>query len=264
MMQAMIFAAGLGTRLKPLTDTMPKALVRVGSQPLLKHVIDRLAAAGCSRIVVNVHHFASQITGYLAHNACFGLDIRVSDESARLLDTGGGIRHALPLFDSTCPVLVHNVDILSDVDLRAFYDAAKGGDGNAAPDALLLVSERVTTRYLLFDDSMRLVGWTNVKTGEVRTPFERLDVSRCRRYAFAGIHVMSQRLLAMTASMPDVFPIIDFYLSSCASADIRGWLKSDLRLMDVGKADTLAEAEAFLQSLSAEPHMPRSLRTPTP
>ena len=120
----MIFAAGLGTRLKPLTDTMPKALVRVGGEPLIKRVIMNLAAAGVDRIVVNVHHFAGQIIDYLKDNDNFGLDIRISDETAGLLETGGGIKKAAPLFDHTDPILIHNVDILSNVDLREFYQVA--------------------------------------------------------------------------------------------------------------------------------------------
>ena len=108
----MIFAAGLGTRLKPLTDTMPKALVRVGGQPLLWHVIMKLRDAGYERIVVNVHHFAQQIIDYLHQNDNFGLDIPISDESEQLRETGGGIKRALPLFDPTEPILIHNVDIL--------------------------------------------------------------------------------------------------------------------------------------------------------
>ncbi len=116
MKQAMIFAAGLGTRLKPLTDTMPKALVRVGGQPLLWHVIQKLKAAGYERLVVNVHHFAEQIVDYLKANDNFGLDIRISDETDGLLETGGGIKKALPLFDPSEPILIHNVDILSNLD----------------------------------------------------------------------------------------------------------------------------------------------------
>ena len=115
----MIFAAGLGTRLRPLTDTMPKALVRLEGQPLLWHVLQRLRQAGFQRIVVNVHHFAQQIIDYLAANDNFGLDLRISDESDALLDTGGGIRKALPLLDEHSPVLIHNVDIMSNADLSA-------------------------------------------------------------------------------------------------------------------------------------------------
>ena len=145
MKQAMIFAAGLGTRLRPLTDTMPKALVRVGGEPLLHRVIMNLKAAGFERIVVNVHHFAEQIVDYLKTNDNFGLDIRISDESDALLDTGGGIRKAAPLFDPSSPILIHNVDIFHNVDLAHFYQEA------ANHDATLLVSKRETSRYLIFN-----------------------------------------------------------------------------------------------------------------
>ena len=115
-MQAMIFAAGMGTRLKPLTDTMPKAMVTVGGHPLIQRVIARLKAAGTTRIVVNVHHFANQIVSYLHDNNNFGVDIRISDETEKLLETGGGIKKAAPLFNDNEPILIHNVDILSNVD----------------------------------------------------------------------------------------------------------------------------------------------------
>jgi len=244
MLQAMIFAAGLGTRLKPITDTMPKALVEVGGEPLLKHVIDKLAAAGAARIVVNVHHYAAMIADYLRKNGNFGLDIQVSDESEKLLDTGGGIKKAARLFLPDAPVLIHNVDILSNVDLRWLYSRI------ADNDALLLVSNRKTSRYLLFDDEMRLVGWTNTDTGEVRSPYSELNPAVCRRYAFAGIHVLSQRMLPQMDAFPDKFGIIDFYLRTCAERVVRGYAKDDLRLMDVGKTDTLAMAEAFLRDIS--------------
>lgn len=242
-MQAMIFAAGLGTRLKPLTDTMPKALVCVAGRPLLEHTVMRLKAAGVERIVVNVHHFASQITDFLTANGNFGMDIRVSDETAALLDTGGGIRAAAPLFDQASPILIHNVDILSNVDLSSFYAA------NIANAATLLVSNRKTSRYLLFDDDMRLVGWTNVATGEVRSPYPATVTSAARRYAFSGIHIFSPELFPLFDGFPDKFGIIDFYLSVCDRVVIRGCVKDDLRLMDVGKLDTLAEAEAFVQDI---------------
>ena len=156
-MQSMIFAAGLGTRLKPLTDRMPKALVRVSGKPLLEHTIERLRMAGCKNIVVNVHHFANQIIDFLNAND-FGIDIRISDETEQLLDTGGGIKKAAPLFDSESPILIHNVDILSNVDLHAFYDRVALAERQSQVDALLLVSGRKTKRYLIFDETMRLVG----------------------------------------------------------------------------------------------------------
>ena len=276
----MIFAAGLGTRLKPLTDTMPKALVRVGGEPLIKRVILNLAAAGVERIVVNVHHFAGQIIDYLKDNDNFGLDIRISDETDGLLETGGGIKKAAPLFDPAAPILIHNVDILSNVDLREFYQIAsqsekgkvkseesecesekgkveneegrgKNEESNCcdAVDAVLLVSWRKTKRYLLFNDDMKLVGWTNIETGEVRSPYPELNPKECRMYAFAGIHALSPRLLKMMDEFPDRFGIIDFYLKACATHNIKGYVKDDLKLMDIGKLDTLAQAEEFLEEL---------------
>lgn len=255
----MIFAAGLGTRLKPLTDTMPKALVRVGGEPLIKRVIMNLAAAGVDRIVVNVHHFAGQIIDYLKDNDNFGLDIRISDETAGLLETGGGIKKAAPLFYPAAPILIHNVDILSNVNLSEFYQVAsrsengkvKSEESNCRDDvdAVLLVSWRKTKRYLLFNDDMRLVGWTNIETGEVRSPYPDLDPKKCRMYAFAGIHALSPRLLKMMDEFPDRFGIIDFYLKACATHNIKGYVKDDLKLMDIGKLDTLAQAEEFLGEL---------------
>lgn len=242
-MQAMIFAAGLGTRLKPLTDSMPKALVRVGGKPLIEHVIMKLKDAGVGRIVVNVHHFAGQIKSFLAANDNFGVDIRVSDESEMLLETGGGIKKAAPLFSPDEPVLIHNVDILSNVDLRKFYDSSTGND------ATLLVSDRKTRRYLLFDDDMTLRGWTNVETGEVRMKNYELRIKNeeLRKFAFSGIHIFSPRLFPLLENYPDKFGIMDFYLGADSGANIKGYLKNDLRLMDVGKLDTLKDAEEFLK-----------------
>lgn len=239
-MQAMIFAAGLGTRLKPLTDTMPKALVPVGGKPLIERVVEKLMGSGAGRIVVNVHHFASQVVDFLQENDNFGADILISDETGRLLDTGGGLKKAAPLFLPDMPVLIHNVDILSNVDLGRLYGCHVSGG------ATLLVSKRATKRYLLFDDNLRLVGWTNIETGEVRSPYSGLDVSRCRMFAFSGIHVFSPCLFPLMDQFPDKFGIIDFYLSVCDKVVIKGLVKSDLRLLDVGKLDTLAEAERFL------------------
>lgn len=245
MKQAMIFAAGLGTRLKPLTDTMPKALVRVGGQPLIWHVIMKLKAAGYERIVVNVHHFAQQIIDYLQANDNFGLDIRISDETSGLLETGGGIKKALPLFDSSEPILIHNVDILSNLDFNSLSMVAP-------PDALLVVSQRNTKRYLLFDDEMILDGWTNIETGEVRSPYPALDPTDLKRLAFSGIHMIWPRLFPLFQDMPERFGIIDFYLKYCHQCAFLGYEKKDLRLMDVGKLDTLDQAESFASSLNSK------------
>lgn len=238
--QAMIFAAGLGTRLKPLTDTMPKALVPVGGQPLLWHVIQKLKAAGYERIVVNVHHFAEQIVDYLRENANFGLDIRISDESGGLLETGGGIKKALPLFDSESPILIHNVDILSNLDLNALPTEVPS----------LVVSQRQTKRFLLFDDDYRLRGWTNIETGEVKgVTSEEVKDEKYRMLAFSGIHVFHPSLAPLLAEWPDRFPIMDFYLKACVDHLIQGYEVRDLRLLDVGKLDTLDHAEQFIKSI---------------
>ena len=232
MRQAMIFAAGLGTRLKPLTDTMPKALVTVGGMPLIWHVIMKLKAAGYERIVVNVHHFAQQIVDYLATNGNFGLDIRISDETGGLLETGGGIRKALSLFDPMSPILIHNVDILSNLNLAAL----------PADETVLVVSERKTKRYLQFDDTMRLVGWKNIETGEVKG-------REARSLAFSGIHVLGPSMFPLLEDWPQRFPIMDFYLAVCNQQLIRGYEACNLRLLDVGKLDTLEQAELFLKQL---------------
>jgi len=246
MKQAMIFAAGLGTRLKPLTDTMPKALVPVDGQPLLWHVIQKLRVAGFQRIVINVHHFAQQIIDYLKTNDNFGLDIHISDETEMLLETGGGIKKALPLFDTENPVLIHNVDILSNIDLASLYDHAL----QSRADALLVVSQRKTKRYLLFDDEHILDGWTNIETGEVRSPYPGLNPADLKLLAFSGIHVLSPHVFPLFAEMPNRFGIIDFYLKYCHQCAFMGVEMRDLRLMDVGKLDTLSDAAVFLQSLS--------------
>lgn len=248
MKQAMIFAAGLGTRLKPLTDTMPKALVKVGGQPLLWHVVKKLKAAGYERLVVNVHHFAQQIVDYLHENDNFGLDIRISDETSGLLETGGGIRKALPLFDPESPILIHNVDILSNVDLSQNGLSLLSEEGT--PDALLLVSRRQTKRYLLFDDEMILDGWTNIETGEVRSPYKGLDPTDCKQLAFSGIHVLWPRVFPLLEQMPERFSIIDFYLKYCHQCAFMGYEQKDLHLLDVGKLDSLEQANVFIETNS--------------
>lgn len=248
----MIFAAGKGTRLKPLTDTMPKALVEVGGQPLLKTILMKLHDAGATRIVVNVHHFANQIKDYLRLNHNFGLDILISDETEQLLDTGGGLRKAAPLFKPDEPILIHNVDILSNVDLKAFYDQSCRNSF----DATLLVSLRQTQRYFVFDNHETLVGWVNIATGEVKSPVAAIksmsvvDISaRYHLLAFSGIHVVKPSVLSAMQSWPEKFGITDFYISSCRQLRIGGSKVDGLRLLDVGKLNTLHEAESFIKTL---------------
>ena len=248
MKQAMILAAGLGTRLKPLTDTMPKALVPVCGTPLLDINIRRLQQQGYDRFVVNIHHFAQQIRDYVALQD-YAPQVLFSDETGQLLETGGGLKKAQQLFRDDEPILIHNVDILDNVDYEHFSRQHLPDE-----DAVLLVSRRKTQRYLLFDNAMHLMGWTNVATGEVKSPYEyvrRTGLSQhgeaLNMFAFSGIHSFSPRLFALMDRFPDRFSIIDFYLSVCHRSHIVGLVKDDLRLLDVGKLDTLEQAEQFLQ-----------------
>lgn len=280
MKQAMIFAAGLGTRLKPLTDHKPKALVSVEGEPLLKRVILRLKECGFQHIVVNVHHFSGQIIDYLKANDNFGVDLSISDETPHLLDTGGGLRHAAPLFDPSSPVLIHNVDILSNVDFDSFYHFSPfvpcpdcGVPHKAG--ALLMVSWRPTKRYLIFQPTtMRLVGWTHLDTHEVVSPYEELKQGDFKptacadgsgrlvfsdgrtafdMYAFSGLHVVYPTLFKAMDHWPDAFPILQFYLSVCREIPIKGVFNPALKLIDVGKLTTLEQASAFLKNQAPTP-----------
>lgn len=241
-MKAMIFAAGLGTRLKPLTDRMPKALVPVAGKPMLEHVIGKLKASGFDEIVINVHHFANQIIDFLKANDNFGIRIWISDETEELLDTGGGIKKAAPYFDE--PFLIHNADILSNVDLKALYDYHCKSEN----DATLLVSTRKTVRHLLFDENNRLQGWVNKDTLQTKPEGFVYQPEVQKEYAFGGIHVISPTLFNyMGDEWTGKFPLMDFYLQTCHEASLGSYVKEDLQLLDIGKLDTLAKAEEFIR-----------------
>ncbi len=248
-MQAMIFCAGLGTRLKPLTDNMPKALVPMAGKPLLQWQVEKLRDAGITDIVINVHHFPDQIIDAVRANNGWGCDIAISDERDALLDTGGGLKKALsfsPFTSHLSPLLACNVDILSNIDLRALI--AEYERISALPSArngvgLLVVSDRPTQRYLCFDDNQRLTGWTNIATGELKG----IDG---QHLAFSGMQILSPQVLARLQNMPkDKFSLIDFYLSVCDKEYLKAYVPDDYRLMDVGKIDQIAEAERFAESL---------------
>jgi MurNAc alpha-1-phosphate uridylyltransferase len=244
-MKAMIFAAGLGTRLKPITDHIPKALVPVAGKPMLERVILKLKAAGFDDIVINIHHFGEQIIDFLQVNNNFGVTIHLSDERDMLLDTGGGIQKARVYFEkSSEPFLVHNVDILSNVDLNDLYNAHLQNKSVAT----LLVSERKTSRYLLFNKQLKLRGWINKKTSEIKPkglPYNNDYLE----YAFNGIHVLSPDIYRyMDEQWKGAFSIIDFYMDTCQKTDIAGYLKKDLHLLDIGKPETLVEAEQFINN----------------
>ena len=242
-MNAFIFAAGLGTRLKPLTDTMPKALVPVGGKPLLAHVIEKLKAAGCKKIVINIHHFGDMIIDYVKSQNDFGVEILFSDERQMLLETGGAIKHAVDLLGDE-PFLIHNVDILSNVDLKNLI-ASHNESGSAAT---LLVSKRNSTRALLFNAEGNLTAWTNKTTGEVKSPYSDIDITKLNEFAFSGIHIFSPRLFKYFGAYPEKFSIIDFYLNTCKEENIKAYTQEGLQLLDVGKLDSLERAEGFVTS----------------
>lgn len=252
----MIFAAGLGTRLKPLTDTMPKALVPVAGKPMLEHVILKLKKSGFNEIVINIHHFGEQIIDFLNANNNFGITIHISDERDMLLDTGGGIKKAGHFFlkkdGSNEPFLIHNVDILSDTDLKGLYDFHL----KSKNDATLLVSCRKTSRYLVFDRNDRLSGWINKDTGLTKpegfsyNSEERISPEgndSFHEYAFSGIHVISPSLFKfMDDRWTGKFPIMDFYLENCNDALIGACIRNEIKLIDIGKPETLKRAEEFI------------------
>lgn len=246
-MRAMIFAAGLGTRLRPLTDHMPKALVPVAGVPMLQRVILRLKESGFNDLVINIHHFGEQILDFLKANQNFGVRIRISDERGELLDTGGGIRKARPLLDGDEPFLVHNVDILSDIDLAAFYRLHL----EHPCDATLLANHRQTSRYLLADAEGRLRGWVNKSTGEVLPVGATYVEGNYTELAFGCIHVLSPSIFRYMEDerWHGKFSIIPFYIDICHRADVRCHAIDSEGWFDIGKPETLAKAEAYLTCL---------------
>ena len=262
----MIFAAGLGTRLKPLTDNIPKALAPLAGKTLLYYAISRLRDAGVTSFVVNVHHFPDMIIDYLRDNEEFaGLDITVSDERDFIRETGGGVRFARPLLENEDKFLIHNVDIVSNLNIEEFCSCSPQGAMST-----LLVSERKTQRYMLFDKDMRLAGWTNVATGAIKSPYRNIDPDKCKKLAFAGIHLMSGKVFdsfdmmdanpsdyplydeygrvidGSTSELGDRFPIMDYYLRAAARFPIYGSQIEGLTVIDAGKMESLAEANDYL------------------
>ncbi len=260
-MKAMIFAAGLGTRLKPITNTLPKALVPVAGKPLIEHVCRKLMDADINEVVVNIHHFADKVEAWAQEQNWISLDgdkreegqmyMRFSDERQQLLETGGAVLHAREYLEGCGHFMIHNVDIISNADFNRFTEQLRD-------DALatLLVSPRKSTRYFLFHpESMRLVGWKNVSTGDSILVDSSMKAEDCRAYAFSGIHILSDKVLDLmeeyviekglerTQNNGTRFPIKDFYLWAAARKPIYGVVAEDLVMVDVGKLDTLSELE---------------------
>lgn len=264
-MNILILAAGMGTRLKPLTEYIPKALVPIKGIPLIQRIAKRLLFSNAERrnvtLTVNVHHHADQMENFLSLlSKAWQTEIIISSERNRLLNTGGAVKKALQSLEKAGkvaysePLFVHNVDILSNLNIDAFCK------GTADAAATLLVSKRKTKRYLVFNKDMVLVGWTNVDNKEVKSPFPEVlalagkeekafEEKGLSLFAFSGIHLLNPVLFPEFQSWPEAFSIIDFYLASCEKHRILGRVMPETKILDAGKLDTLSTAEAFLSEI---------------
>jgi NDP-sugar pyrophosphorylase family protein len=234
-MKAMIFAAGLGTRLKEETLYKPKALVEVGGKPLLQHAIEKLKMEGFSEVVVNVHHFSDLIINFL-NNHDFGILVHISDETDKLLDTGGGLKKAAPFFKGNEPVLIYNVDVLSNLDLKNLVQEHLLSGALAT----LVVRERKTQRYFKFNKEQRLVGWLNKKTGEKKIVLPE-NFENATEMAFSGIHMVNPEFFQLMPA-EEKFSITDFYLELAKEYLIKGYFDESQLWLDVGKPEQLESA----------------------
>lgn len=235
-MKAMLFAAGLGTRLRPFTNDRPKALVEIDGQPLLEIAIRRLLEAGCREIIINVHHFAEMVVDFLEQKQHFGIRIAISDERSQLLDTGGGLKKAAWFLSGSESFLVCNVDVLTTLDLAKFYRTHV----ESGALATLAVRQRNTSRYFLMTEKMQLAGWQNAGTGETRW-CEPGAPPTVQPYAFSGIHAIRPEIFEW---MPEdeVFSIIDVYLKAAAFHPILGYPHDEDAWLDVGNPESLKKA----------------------
>lgn len=237
-----ICAAGLGTRLMPLTEHKPKALVAIDQLPLLWHSLQKLSKLDIGTVFINAHHFSQQVVAYLnSVRDCFDFEIKISDETNLLLNTGGGLKKIAKQIKH--PLLMFNVDILFDLPLSSFIDEYI----SVSPDCLLAVKKRNTSRYLVFNKE-RLVGWQNIKTGETKGTVE----ASSDNFAFSGIQILSPSLVSSILDVEaDVFSIIDFYLAQCDQRTILAYT-GDYRWMDVGRYEHFGEAEEFYRMLNQQ------------
>lgn len=238
-MKAMIFAAGLGTRLRPLTNDRPKALVELHGKTLLQHAIEHLKSFGIRDIVVNIHHFGAKVLEVLANNQNFGCNIIISDERAMLLETGGGLLKAQEHFKGEEALVVYNVDVLSNIDLLEMLHYHQ--QNNAL--ATLATRSRESSRYLLFNEQLELCGWTNTKTKAVK---HVRPAKNRQQYAFSGIHIIHPKLLSLI-TQKGKFSITDTYLELAEQHKIIAYPHDQDYWFDVGKPERLEAASVFLR-----------------
>ena len=233
--KAMILAAGIGSRLRPLTNEMPKALVPIQGKPLLEIVIKRLKTFGVKAVIINVHHHAEQIIEFVKKKDGFGLEVAFSLEE-QLLDTGGGLKKARWFFEDADAFLLHNVDVITDMDYSLLFKRLQTTGALAS----LAVQRRKTNRYLLFDGQMRLVGWQNKQTGTLK--IVRRIFPAFRPFAFSGIHALRTKIFDYFPE-DDVFSMIDVYLQlAFRSLPVSGVVTGNARWLDVGKLEALEQA----------------------
>ena len=230
----MLFAAGLGTRLKPFTDHHPKALAMVNGRTLLEHNIRYLQCFGINDVIVNVHHFADQIIDTITSNDGFGSHVIISDEQQEVLETGGGLLKAVPYFKDADHLVVMNVDVLTNLDLGRMIAAHI----NSASVATLAVMKRSSSRQLLFDDAMHLCGWENNQTGQQRMARETDSV---QPFAFSGIQVLRPSLWE-GIQLSGKFSLIDVYLAAARQAILTGYDHTGDVFLDVGKPESIEQA----------------------
>lgn len=238
-MKAIIFAAGLGTRLQPLTNNKPKALVLLNGKPLLYHAIEQLKTAGISEIIVNVHHFADLIIDYLTKTD-FGIPISISDERTEVLETGGGILKAKWFLNGAEPFIAFNVDIISSANLKAAI--AFHQQSNAL--VTLIVRQRKTSRYFMFDSKMQLCGWKNFATGESKisnTGFEHASP-----WAFSGIQIISPEIFHHITETGK-FSVVPLYLRLATNQKLMAYADTSEFWLDLGKPGQIELAEKWLE-----------------
>ena len=236
----MIFAAGLGTRLNNETSDKPKALVDVGGKPLLLHALEKLKGEGFTEVVVNVHHFSELVISFLKSND-FGIKIHISDESEKLLDTGGGLKKAANFLAGNEPILIYNVDILCDLSLQVLLkNHLKSG-----ALVTLAVRNRETQRYFKFNKNKQLVGWINKKTGETKISIPSYFESSIEM-AYSGIHIVQPEIFSLMPEA-DRFSITDFYLELAKTHSIKGYFDDSKLWMDVGKPEQLEEVRRLFE-----------------
>jgi NDP-sugar pyrophosphorylase family protein len=237
-MKAIIFAAGLGTRLRPLTDQCPKALITLNGQPLLWHSIQFLKQSGIDEVVVNVHHFAGTIINYLKKED-FGITVHISDESDELLDTGGALLKARKFLDGNMPFIACNVDIITSVDLKKAIDYHNLNQ----PLATLVVRKRETSRFLMFNENMSLSGWKNLENSE--EIISKKTFSESIPWAFSGIQIISPAIFDLI-SEHGKFSITTLYLRLAENYNIMGYPDSSDFWLDLGKPGQITIAEKYL------------------